>query len=224
MPEAVRVRFAPSPTGSMHVGNVRTAIYNWMFARANHGKFMLRIEDTDPDRSKPEWVDVILDGLHWLGLDWDNEPVFQSRRMGIYRELAAKMVEKEIAYRCFCSPEELEARRREAGKSELAFRYDGHCRYLTPEQIEAREGDPFAIRLRSDSQPISYVDGVHGRIEVSGDELDDIGKDFIGRIVGDNDFGSDLVVAFQTGQTRKQPFDLVQSADRGNDNTDGLEH
>jgi nondiscriminating glutamyl-tRNA synthetase len=174
MPDSVRVRFAPSPTGSMHVGNVRTAIYNWLFARANHGEFLLRIEDTDPERSKPEWVAVILDGLRWLGLDWDNEPVFQSQRMGVYRELAAKMLADGIAYRCFCSPEELEARRKAAGKSELAFRYDGHCRSLTPEQIEAREGDPFAIRLWSDSRPISYVDGVHGQIEVSGNELDDI--------------------------------------------------
>ena len=128
MSHTIKVRFAPSPTGSMHVGNVRTAIFNWLFARANNGEFLLRIEDTDPERSKKEWVDVILQGLTWLGLDWDNKPLYQSQRMPIHRELADRMLAQGIAYRCFCHPDELEARRKTHGKQELAFRYDGHCR------------------------------------------------------------------------------------------------
>jgi len=158
----------------MHVGNVRTAIYNWLFARANHGEFLLRIEDTDPERSRKEWVDVILEGLQWLGLNWDDEPVFQSQRMTVYRDLADRMLREGMAYRCFCDPAELEARRLAAGKQEFAFRYDGRCRILTPEEISSRNDQPFAIRLRSDSQPISYIDGVHGSIEVSGEGLDDL--------------------------------------------------
>ena len=158
----------------MHVGNVRTAIYNWLFARANHGEFLLRIEDTDPERSRKEWVDVIPDGLRWLGLNWDNEPVFQSQRMPVYRELADRMLKEGIAYRCFCDPAELEARRLAAGKQEAAFRYDGRCRSLTLKEISSRKDQPFAVRLQSDSKPVSYIDGVHGPIQVSGDELDDL--------------------------------------------------
>jgi glutamyl-tRNA synthetase len=152
----------------MHVGNVRTAIFNWLFARSDHGQFLLRIEDTDPERSRREWVDVILDGLRWLGIDWDGEPVYQSQRMETYREVAHQFLAQGIAYRCFCDPEELKERQKHT------YRYDGRCRSLSPEDIEAKAGQPFAIRLRSTNDPIIYQDGVHGRIEVSGQELDDL--------------------------------------------------
>jgi len=170
----VRVRFAPSPTGSMHVGNVRTAIFNWLFARANQGEFLLRIEDTDPERSRPQWVDVILDGLRWLGLDWDNEPIFQSQRLLRYREVAEHLLNQGITYRCFCHPEELETKRANAQKQGLAYRYDGTCQTLSSDEVTAKSGQSYAIRLRSDCGIITYQDGVHGRIDVSGEELDDI--------------------------------------------------
>jgi glutamyl-tRNA synthetase len=174
MPSKIRVRFAPSPTGSMHVGNVRTAIFNWLFARANHGEFLIRIEDTDPERSRPEWVDVILDGLEWLGLDWDSEPIFQSRRLSIYQEMANRLLHQGIAYRCFCHPKYLEAKRADAQKHGLAYRYEGTCRSLSTDDISTKSGQPYAIRLRSDCGVITYYDGVHGKIEVSGEELDDV--------------------------------------------------
>ena len=170
----VRVRFAPSPTGSMHVGNVRTAIFNWLFARANHGEFLLRIEDTDPERSRLEWVGVILDGLKWLGLDWDNEPVFQSQRLPIYQEMANRLLSQGIAYRCYCHPKDLEAKRADTQKQGLSYRYDGSCRSLSSDDISAKNGHPYAIRLRSNCNIINYQDGVHGKIVVSGEELDDV--------------------------------------------------
>jgi glutamyl-tRNA synthetase len=158
----------------MHVGNVRTAVFNWLFARAQQGEFLLRIEDTDPERSRSEWVEVILDGLRWLGLDWDQEPIFQSRRLPLYRDLANRLLTQGIAYRCFCDPEVLEAKRESARKQGLAYRYDGTCRLLSPEEVNAKHGLPYAVRIKSDCGAITYQDGVHGLIEVSGEELDDL--------------------------------------------------
>src|SRR5262244_4209403 len=119
MPEPVRVRFAPSPTGYLHVGGARTALFNWLFARRHRGVFVLRIEDTDEERSSTEMVEGILDGLRWLGLDWDEGPhaggsygpYFQSERLDRYRELAGQLVASGAAYYCYCTPDELKARR-----------------------------------------------------------------------------------------------------------------
>ncbi len=174
MSDQVRVRFAPSPTGSMHVGNVRTAIYNWLYARSQGGKFLLRIEDTDPARSRQEWVDVILDGLRWLELDWDDEPVFQSQRMPVYRDMAERLLAQGSAYRCTCDPAELQAEREAAQRSGTGYLYDGRCRRWSSDEVAAKQGQPFTVRLKSDCEVIRYQDGVHGVIQVSGDELDDL--------------------------------------------------
>ena len=110
----VRVRFAPSPTGYLHIGGVRTALFNWLFARHEKGVFVLRIEDTDLERSTPEAIRAILDGLKWVGLDWDEGPIFQTQRLAIYKEHADRLIAADKAYRCYCTEEELEVRRKEA--------------------------------------------------------------------------------------------------------------
>ncbi|MBI4401634.1 MAG: glutamate--tRNA ligase [Nitrospirae bacterium] len=124
----VRVRFAPSPTGYLHIGGVRTALFNWLFARHEHGKFILRIEDTDQSRSTEEAIHAILDGMKWVGLDWDEGPFRQTERMDLYRQHAMKLLERQQAYWCICSAEELEARRKDALAKGLAPKYDGRCR------------------------------------------------------------------------------------------------
>src|SRR5947209_1169665 len=138
----VRVRFAPSPTGSLHVGNVRTALFNWLFARQQGGKFILRIEDTDVERSEARYEDQLLGDLHWLGLDWDegpdiggpHAPYRQSDRLGIYRDYAERLLSDGKAYLCFCTAEELE-REREAAMSEgRSALYSGKCLQLTNEE------------------------------------------------------------------------------------------
>ena len=127
----VRVRFAPSPTGYLHIGGARTAIFNWLFARHHDGKFLLRIEDTDFARSDQKMVQAIYDGLNWLGLDWDEEPIFQSTRLEKYRQITKQLLENDQAYYCYCSQEKLAERRKKLGeKDERAYRYDGHCRNL----------------------------------------------------------------------------------------------
>ncbi|MCX7950168.1 MAG: glutamate--tRNA ligase family protein, partial [Treponemataceae bacterium] len=135
----VRVRFAPSPTGFLHLGGARTALFNWAFARKMKGTFILRIEDTDLVRSTGESVEVILESLEWLGLYWDEGPrvggaygpYFQSERLHLYREYAEKLLREELAYRCYCTPEELEARREETVKQGQSWRYDRKCYHLT---------------------------------------------------------------------------------------------
>ena len=124
----VRVRFAPSPTGFLHIGGVRTALFNWLFARRERGKFILRIEDTDQSRSTEESIQAILEGLRWVGLDWDEGPFRQTERMDLYRQHAMKLFEQRQAYWCVCSAEELEARRKEAQAKGLQQKYDGRCR------------------------------------------------------------------------------------------------
>ena len=107
----VKTRFAPSPTGDLHIGGARTALFNWLLARHLHGTFVLRIEDTDVARSTPESIQVILDAMTWLGMDWDEGPYYQAQRIGLYREAAERLVQEGKAYRCYCTPEELEAKR-----------------------------------------------------------------------------------------------------------------
>ena len=126
----VRVRFAPSPTGFLHIGGVRTALFNWLYARQEHGVFILRIEDTDQSRSTDESIQAIVEGLKWVGLDWDEGPYRQTERMTLYREHAMALFERGQAYWCICKAEELEARRKEAEGKGLSPRYDGRCRTL----------------------------------------------------------------------------------------------
>ncbi|MGE5664231.1 MAG: glutamate--tRNA ligase, partial [Deltaproteobacteria bacterium] len=145
MPNVV-TRFAPSPTGSLHIGGVRTALFSWLYARRHGGKFILRIEDTDQERSTPENVQVIVDGLTWLGIDWDEGPYFQTRRLDLYRAEAERLLSEGKAYRCVCTKEDLDARRKEMEARKEKPRYDGRCRNV-PESAKA--GKPSVIRFRT---------------------------------------------------------------------------
>jgi glutamyl-tRNA synthetase len=172
----VRVRFAPSPTGYLHVGGARTALYNWLFARRHGGIFILRIEDTDVDRSKPELTTAILRSMEWLGLSWDEGPFYQSERIDRYGAMAAEMERLGHAYPCFCSVEELQARRARAEAERRAWKYDGACRGLTPEQRQQRRaaGHPHAVRFRvPESGMTNFDDQVFGHIEVENRDIED---------------------------------------------------
>ena len=168
----VRVRFAPSPTGDLHVGGVRTALFNYLFARHHGGKFLLRIEDTDSERSTTEAISVILDGLAWLGLQADEEPIFQSQRLDRHAAAAEKMLAGGYAYRCFCTREEIDARR----KAKEEYKYDRKCLDLTRGEIDARlgRGEAFAVRIIVPEGEITFKDGVHGDMRVACAELDDL--------------------------------------------------
>jgi glutamyl-tRNA synthetase len=179
----VRVRFAPSPTGYLHVGGARTALFNWLFARRHGGSFILRIEDTDVERSSADMVEGILDGLRWLGLDWDEGPIvggprapyFQSERLDLYRATAEKLVAGGRAYYCYCTPEALKARREPAEREGGAWRYDRACCRLTADDIAAREKNrtPRAIRFKVPEGATRFDDLVHGPIEFDGANLED---------------------------------------------------
>jgi glutamyl-tRNA synthetase len=180
---APRVRFAPSPTGYLHVGGARTALFNWLFARQMGGVFVLRIEDTDVERSSSEMVQGILDGLRWLGLDWDEGPLvggsygpyFQSERLDRYRALAQRLVAEGHAYYCYCSPAELDAKREAAERAGIVWRYDRTCLGLSAEQIAEREarGDRRAIRFLVPAGTMRYRDLVRGTIAFDAKDLDD---------------------------------------------------
>lgn len=172
----VRVRFAPSPTGYLHVGGARTALYNWLFARHHHGTLILRIEDTDVDRSKPELVTAIMEGLEWLGLTWDEGPYHQSERLDRYRELAAELESRGYAYPCFCTAEELQTKRARAEAEHRPGRYDGTCRHLPAVDRDRRRAEkrPFALRFRvPEGGDTGFDDEVFGRIAVANNELED---------------------------------------------------
>ena len=140
----IKVRFAPSPTGYLHIGGARTALFNWLYAKKTGGIFVLRIEDTDLARSTKEATEAILSSLKWLGLDWDEGPYFQSERFPIYREQAQRLLDKDKAYYCYCTPAELEERRKEALARKEDPKYNGHCLRLTRQQIARykEEGRP----------------------------------------------------------------------------------
>src|ERR1700761_4210504 len=144
-----RVRFAPSPTGYLHVGGARTALFNWLFARHFGGTFILRIEDTDFERSSEDMVQGILDGMRWLGLTWDEGPFFQSQRLPKYQNTAEKLRQSGHAYYCFCTKEELEQRRAEAVAAGRPPMYDRRCRLISPEDAEhrAQSGEACALRF-----------------------------------------------------------------------------
>lgn len=172
---SVRLRFAPSPTGPLHLGNARTALFNWLFARKHDGRFLLRIEDTDPDRSAAEWGSAIVSSLTWLGLHWDEEIVRQSSRREAYRALAERLLGAGVAYRCFCTPEELEARRQEQIARGQPPRYDGRCRQIPASEAAAREraGEPAAVRFRMPADPLTVADIVKGEVSFVGEALGD---------------------------------------------------
>jgi len=176
IPSAPRVRFAPSPTGYLHVGGARTALFNWLFARHTGGTLILRIEDTDFDRSSEEMVGGILEGMTWLGLDWDDGPFFQSKRLDLYKAAAEKLIAAGSAYPCFCTKEELEQRRAEAAAAGRPPMYDRRCRRLTVDEVAARRaaGEVAAIRFAvPEGGSTGFDDAVFGRIEFANSEIED---------------------------------------------------
>ena len=182
---SVRVRFAPSPTGYLHVGGARTALFNWVFARHHGGSFILRIEDTDRTRYVPDSLDDIMEGLRWLGLEWDEGPVvggpygpyFQSQRVELYQKYAQILLERGWAYKCYCSPERLEKLREEQRRRKQPPGYDRHCRFLSEEERAAleAEGRSYVIRLKVPLDgTTSFQDIIHGKIEVKNVNLEDL--------------------------------------------------
>jgi len=168
------VRLAPSPTGTLHIGTARTAVFNWLFARRQGGQFLLRIEDTDKERSKPEYTANILEGLQWLGLTWDGEPVVQSARIAEHRQAIQQLLNSGQAYRCYATEAELTAMRDQQAAENRAPRYDNRHRDLTPEQEQAfiAEGREATIRFRiDDSATITWTDLVRGEMRWSGADL-----------------------------------------------------
>jgi glutamyl-tRNA synthetase len=170
-----RVRFAPSPTGYLHVGGARTALFNWLYARHTKGTHVLRIEDTDRERSTEEHTRIILDGLRWLGITWDEGPYFQGAYAARHQTDAERLLGEGKAYRCFCTREELDAQRARAEAVGVGFRYDRRCFTLTPAEVQERirSGAPSTIRFIMDDGEIAWDDAVHGRISFQGRDLDD---------------------------------------------------
>lgn len=171
----IRVRIAPSPTGYLHVGTAHTALFNWLFARHNKGTFILRIEDTDRERSTKEYEENILEGLIWLGLNWDEGPYYQSQRLELYQKYAKKLLEMGSAYYCYCTPEELEERRKTALSQKKAPKYDRKCLYLTSEERARyeREGRKPAIRLLVPEGKTVFEDIIRGEIEFNNEDIGD---------------------------------------------------
>jgi len=170
----VKVRFAPSPTGDLHVGNIRTALFDWAYARHKGGTFLFRIEDTDTTRVTDEYIQAAIDTLKWLGLHWDegpevggeNGPYLQSQRLDIYAKWAQTFLDNKDAYHCYCSPEELEAVREEQRKANVAPGYNGHCRELTAEQIAAykAQGREAVVRMRMPDGSTTFTDEIRGEV------------------------------------------------------------
>jgi glutamyl-tRNA synthetase len=172
----VKVRFAPSPTGYPHLGNVRTALFNWLFARHNEGVFILRIEDTDVSRKVEGATEVILESLKWLGLNWDEGPYFQSQRLELYREAAERLLKQGLAYRCYCSPQRLESMRQEQMKRKQPPGYDRHCRNLTEKECAEQEASGIkpVVRFKSPLEgQTSFDDLLRGQITFENSTLDD---------------------------------------------------
>ncbi|MCI0419328.1 MAG: glutamate--tRNA ligase [Acidobacteria bacterium] len=181
MSSNIRVRFAPSPTGHLHVGNVRTAIFNWLFVRKAGGQFVIRIEDTDIVRSEERFEGLIYEDLRWLGLQWEEapdvggpySPYRQSDRLNLYREKALKLVGNQHAYHCFCSEAELERQAEKAKRAGVTWKYPGTCQTLAGEEVRQKldRGDASVIRLKVRQGPIRFRDLVHGDMEFSSDVI-----------------------------------------------------
>ncbi|MBM3506303.1 MAG: glutamate--tRNA ligase [Alphaproteobacteria bacterium] len=166
-------RFAPSPTGMLHIGSARTALFNWLYSKHTGGTFLLRIEDTDAERSTPEAVEAIYEGLRWLGLDWDGDPILQSKRAARHREVAEQMLAAGNAYHCYCSPEELEAMRAEQKAKGVPMRYDGRWRDRDPK--DAPSGVKPVIRLKAPREGETIIrDRVQGDVRIAAEQLDDM--------------------------------------------------
>ncbi len=170
-----RVRFAPSPTGRLHLGGARTALFNWLFAKHHQGVMLLRIEDTDRLRSKSEYTDQICNSLSWLGLNWDEEIVFQSKRGQRYSSVVDSLLRSNNAYRCFCSKNDINRQRDEANQKGEGYKYDRTCRDLPPNEIDKKiaEGQTYATRLKVPDKTVEYNDHIYGEIKVNTSELDD---------------------------------------------------
>jgi len=175
--DQVRVRFAPSPTGYLHIGGARTALYNWLFARKHQGTFILRIEDTDAERSTSESINEILDGLTWLGITWDEGPYFQSERIQSHRDAARRLLESGHAYQCFCTKQDLESKRERALREKIDYKYDGTCRRLSAAEVREREqrGLPSVVRFKTPQSPgsVAFDDIVYGHIEKQHADIED---------------------------------------------------
>ena len=171
MSVAVKVRFAPSPTGFLHIGGVRTALFNWLYAKNHGGKFVLRIEDTDLSRSTEESIEEILESMRWLGLDWDEGPFRQTERQEIYSQKVEQLLSAGKAYHCYCTPEELDRKRSEAQKAGNKPKYDGTCR----ERPDSPEGAPSVIRFKAPIEGTVVVeDLLRGKVVFDIAELDDV--------------------------------------------------
>ncbi|MDV2995223.1 MAG: Glutamate--tRNA ligase [Chroococcidiopsis sp. SAG 2025] len=189
----IRVRIAPSPTGNLHIGTARTAVFNWLFARHHGGQFILRVEDTDTERSRPEYTQNILDGLNWLGMHWDEGPIFQSDRLDIYKQRVQDLLDKGLAYRCYTTEAELEEMRAAQKARNEAPRYDNRHRNLTPEQEAAfmAEGRRPVIRFKiDDDREIVWHDLVRGEMRWRGSDLG--GDMVIARRAEDGSIGQPL--------------------------------
>ncbi len=174
--ESVRVRFAPSPTGYFHIGSARTALFNYLFAKHNGGALILRIEDTDKERSKPEFTEDIIESLKWLGIEWEEGPYFQSERISIYKNYLEKLLEEGKAYYCFCTPEELEAKRQEQMGRGIAPIYDGKCADLPLEEAKEKikKGENAIIRFKILPKKVHFNDLVRGKIEFDTSLIGDV--------------------------------------------------
>jgi len=173
----IRLRFPPSPTGYLHIGGARTAIYNWLYARKHNGKLILRIEDTDVERSTKESIDGIIDGLGWLGINWDEGPYFQSDYINEHIETSHKLVETGHAYKCFCTKEDLDEKRQAAVAAKITYQYDRTCLKLSKEEIAAKEAQniPYVIRFKvpDGEGSVVFEDKVYGRIERTYRDIED---------------------------------------------------
>ena len=170
-----RYRIAPSPTGYLHIGTLRTALFNWILAKKHRGKFILRIEDTDIRRSSREMVDVIIESMKWVGLDWDEGPYFQSERKEIYKKYAQKLLDERKAYYCYCTPEEIRSRKQKAISEHRAWKYDRRCYNLGSQEREKfeREGRKKAIRIFIPEGTTTFDDKIHGKITRKNTEIED---------------------------------------------------
>jgi len=176
MKNEVRVRIAPSPTGFFHVGSARTALYNWLFARRHRGKFILRVEDTDVARSSEEMAAVILDGLKWLGVDWDEGPYYQSKRIDIYKRYVQRLIGKGLAYYCYCSPKDLEQEKKAAYERKEDWQYNRRCLHLSSAARAEKETEkiPKVVRFLVPDEPVSYTDLIHGEITREAKAIEDL--------------------------------------------------
>ncbi len=177
MAEEVRLRFPPSPTGYLHIGGARTALLNWLYAKKHGGTLVLRIEDTDAERSTKESIQGIIDGLEWLGIDWDEGPYFQTEFADDHKKAASTLLESGHAYKCFCTKEELDAKRDTAMANKTAVGYDKTCRHLSREEVQEKEdaGLPFVIRMKVPSEDgfVSYDDKVLGKMRRNYSDIED---------------------------------------------------